>query len=197
MNKMSPIRDKFWPLLVRFAKALNTFQGFILGCIVCGVVGLVKIAQGGYDTTQKFRGRMPPMWGPNMAHEYSFRHYYRDVQDWMMVTDCPYAQQGWAILTQLRGTAKKMIKKMTPAELITGGYGHDGKFRSPVPLILDCLRRRFGHLDEETRLIPLIKQFVCSCSSRCFQVTSSPTDSSHVSILSELKSIVNGLCKFM
>ena len=92
-----------------------------------------------------------------MAMHYSFKKWYKDIMEWIMLTEIPPEKQAFAIKTQLKGMAYELIDRMPPDDLIVGGIGLDGNFKLPVALIMDSLRRHYGHLDEESRILPMMK----------------------------------------
>ena len=152
-TNMSPITTlrKLWLYMLNH----RMITGFVAFIAAMTLVGLT--AGHAYESTQQFRTRMPPMWGPHMNREYSFRKYYKDVADWLVTTESPPSMLAFLVKRQLKGTALKLVERMTRTEMLVGGFGHDGVWRDPVPLILDTLRLRFGELDSGRRLVPMLK----------------------------------------
>ena len=92
-----------------------------------------------------------------MQQEYPFRKFYNDVTDWLRTTEAPQHLQGWLLKDQLKGLAWQMVDRMPPEEVYAGGIGPDMQWRSPVVLIMDAFRRKFGLLDDDQRLFPLLR----------------------------------------
>ena len=130
----------------------------IIGILLCLMIAsVVLFTAQHFDSLAKFRGRLPPSWGPHMQQEYPFRKFYNDVTDWLRTTEAPQHLQGWLLKDQLKGLAWQMVDRMPPEEVYAGGLGPDMQWRSPVVLIMDAFRRKFGLLDDDQRLFPLLR----------------------------------------
>ena len=75
--------------------------------------------------------------------------YYEDVAAWLLTTQEPPSLLSFLVRRQFKGTAYRFVKRLTRSELLMGGFGRDGMWRDPAPLILDTLRIRFAELDKE------------------------------------------------
>ena len=106
-------------------------------------------AQGGRGSD--FNYRIPPSWGPEDEHHYSFRAYMTDISLWVMITDLLPHQQCAAIIMRLRGQARELARMITPQEVANGGV-RAGVQLDPVTYLLGALQLRFANLEEESRL---------------------------------------------
>ena len=129
---------------------------FLLVGLAITTVLMYTVGQA-YDSVTTLQKKMPPVWGPHMRHEYPFKKYYEDMSEWLLMTEIPTPQQAFYVRKQLKGTARKLIDRMSKPEMLVGGFGHDGQWRDPVPLLMDTLRIRFGELQDERRLVPIFK----------------------------------------
>ena len=98
-----------------------------------------------------FNYRIPPSWGPEDEHHYSFRAWMTDISLWVMITDLLPHQQCAAIIMRLRGQARELGRMITPQEIAQGG-NRGGVQLDPVTYLLGALQLRFANLEEESRL---------------------------------------------
>ena len=100
---------------------------------------------------RNFNYRVPPAWGPENEHLYSFRSFMTDISLWVMLTDLLPRQQCAAIVMRLQGGAREIARMITPQEMINGGM-LNGVMVDPVTYLLGALHAKFSQLEEESRL---------------------------------------------
>ena len=93
----------------------------------------------------------PPAWSPENDNNYSFRAYMTDISHWVMLTALAPHQQCAAIMMRLGGQARELARKISPQEIVGGGW-RDGALLDPVTDLLGALQLRLANLEEETRL---------------------------------------------
>ena len=98
-----------------------------------------------------FTYRVPPSWSPENEQHYSFRAWCQDLQLWLMLTDLQPAQQAAAIVMRLGGSARELVRSITPDEIMRGGQ-INGVQVDPVTYVVHGLQQRFALLDDEHRL---------------------------------------------
>jgi hypothetical protein len=76
--------------------------GWITTCIAMSVVLYMMQPPGGGG-----RGPLPPSWGPELEHSYSFRAFVTDITHWLIGDDRPPHQQASSIIQRLTGAARE------------------------------------------------------------------------------------------
>ena len=133
-----------------------------LGAIPCCALGCMFSGGGGRHSNisdKNMQYRLPPGWGPEDAHRYSFRAWSTDVRLWSMITDLKPEAQAAAIILRLSGHARDAARVITADEIERGGI-MQGRRMGPVSYILAGLAMRYGQLGDESRL-QAITEFQC------------------------------------
>ena len=95
---------------------------------------------------------MPPSWSPEWESRYSFRDWTSSLLAWsILATDMDVPQQAAAIITQLQGSARDLVRNLSYEEITNGGM-RDGQHQDPVTFLLGHLASHFSPLGEENRL---------------------------------------------
>ena len=96
--------------------------------------------------------RRPPAWSAENAHNYSFQTWMQDLLAWTLVcTDLDEPQQAGAIVLELSGEARNLVRNLSMQELQNGGLVNNQPV-GPVSYLLSHLAMRFAPLGEETRM---------------------------------------------
>ena len=94
----------------------------------------------------------PPPWNPDNEATYPFRHWMQDLLAWTIVaSDLDASQQCAAIILQLGGPARDLVRHMSFQDISTGGQVA-GQQVDPVTFLLSQLAQHFAQLGEEQRL---------------------------------------------
>ena len=156
-----PGREKSRPPLYRYWK-LNVLGliGYTLS--MCSPICLMLPRLGGQGAGgREFTYRIPPAWSPENEQHYSFRAWCQDLQLWLMLTDLQPAQQVVAIVMRLGGSARELVRSITPDEIMNGGVVN-GIPVDPVTYVVHGLQQRFALLDDEHRLAAMTQLLACS-----------------------------------
>ena len=80
-------------------------------CTAAAILGHMMDSRGGHRSTAggaipqmsptNFNYRIPPGWGPEHSHHYSFRAWYTDLRLWSMITDLTPSAQAAAVVIRL------------------------------------------------------------------------------------------------
>ena len=111
-------------------------------------------------------GKVPPSWGPDQEHKYSFKSWQADLELWQLATDLDTAKQAAAVALRLTGAAKEIGRSMPTAILANGVFVTDAAgqivldqqtgqpilLRTGLQQLLRELQRRFAPLQQETQL---------------------------------------------
>ena len=99
--------------------------------------------------------RDPPSWSPEMEsrsrNPYTFENYTRDLMMWSLATNLRPHQQAAAVVLRLGGTARDVVRELTPIELTQGGIVN-GVQLDPLAYLMHGLQTRYAPLSEETAL---------------------------------------------
>ena len=124
--------------------SIHTLQAVAAGLAAVLSLGLMVPAwPGGGGKSGGGRGRntMPPAWNPDWEARYSFRNWTSDLLVWsILATDLEPAQQNAAIITQLGGAARDLVRSLTYEEITQGGT-LNGQHQDPVTYLLSSGKR--------------------------------------------------------
>ena len=71
--------------------------------------------------------KVPPGWGPELRHQYSFRQWKKDVRLWKRQAEFAEEKVGPAIAQRLRGVARKLAEQLleAPSDCVGAPAGAD------------------------------------------------------------------------
>ena len=95
--------------------------------------------------------KCPPAWSVERNHIYSFRSWVSDIILWSSATEVDARRQGPIAALQVQGSAKELIRELTPAQLRDGDI--DQATGAPITglmLLVQVLARRYAPLDAES-----------------------------------------------
>ena len=120
-----------------------------LGILVSIILIFMMPAGGAH---QNVSARMPPSWDPSHEARYSFRSWTHDLLVWsILATSLDPGQQASAIIIQLGGSARELMRNLSLAEITQGGT-INGVHVDPVTYLLSHLAAQYAPLGEESRL---------------------------------------------
>ena len=97
-------------------------------------------------------GRDPPSWNPDRESSYSFEHWSQDILSWCILhNEMDTARQTAAIILQLQGPARDLVRNLTYEQQTRGGVV-GGQQVDPVTFLLCHLAQNLAPLGEESRL---------------------------------------------
>ena len=134
-------------------KVVLRVEIFVLILVMMGLCGTLAYMQANAQAQGAggFR-RRPPAWSAENANNYSFQTWMQDLLAWSLVsTDLDEPQQAGAIVLELSGEARNLVRNLSMQELQNGGMVN-GQPVGPVSYILSHLALRFAPLGEETRM---------------------------------------------
>eukprot|EP00434_Breviolum_minutum_P026800 symbB.v1.2.023686.t2/scaffold2188.1/size86315/1 len=88
--------------------------------------------------------KCPPSWSVERNHIYSLRSWVADLVLWSSATEIEGARQGPIAALQIQGSARELVRELTPQQLRDG----DGQ-RPGLMLLVELLAQRYAPLDAE------------------------------------------------
>ena len=94
--------------------------------------------------------KVPPAWSVERNHHYSFRSWVSDLVLWSSATEIDPRRQGPVAALQVQGSAKELVKEITPQQLRDGDVDQlTGQHLTGLMLLVTVLARRYAPLDAE------------------------------------------------
>ena len=106
--------------------------------------------------------KVPPSWSVERNHIYSLRSWISDLVLWSSATEIEPARQGPIAALQVQGSAKELVRELTPMQLRDGDVDQmTGQQVTGLTLLVTVLARRYAPLEAEncTRSISEFLQF--------------------------------------
>lgn len=106
--------------------------------------------------------KVPPSWSVERNHVYSLRSWISDLVLWSSATEIDPARQGPIAALQVQGSAKELVRELTPVQLREGDVDQmTGQHVTGLTLLVTVLARRYAPLEAEncTRSISEFLQF--------------------------------------
>ena len=106
--------------------------------------------------------KVPPSWSVERNHVYSLRSWISDLVLWSSATEIDPARQGPITALQVQGSAKELVRELTPMQLRDGDVDQmTGQHVTGLTLLVTVLARRYAPLEAEncTRSISEFLQF--------------------------------------
>ena len=140
-------------VLLHHPQAVGTAVCFLTAAVLIGMMFPPGGAAGsGNAGGGGGRNRQPPSWSPEKESQYPFRHWMQDLLTWsILATDLDASQQAAAIIMQLGGAARDLVRNLSYQEITTGGI-LNGMAVDPVTYLTTQLAMHFAPWGEEVRL---------------------------------------------
>ena len=94
--------------------------------------------------------KVPPSWCVERNHVYSLRSWIADLVLWASASDLDPIRHGPVAALQVQGTAKELVRELTPQQLQHGDVDQmTGQQLTGLMLLVTVLARRYAPLDAE------------------------------------------------